>query len=119
MNSVTPVTNSPQLSPLKGRAMSEQDRLRAKLAQDLAPAVAEAMYRVDKGSKYAQLDDLLTDSSRQAYIDVALAALLGPSRQERIHAVQSAIAQHHAEKAKPEEDVAAQARQDISKYGAH
>jgi hypothetical protein len=96
--------------------MSEQDRLRAKLAHELAPLVAEAMYRVDKGSKLAQLADLLTDSTRKAYIDAALGALLGLQR-TRINTVQSAIAQHHAEKAKPEEDVAAQARQDIANYG--
>lgn len=98
--------------------MSEQDRLRAKLAMELAPKVAEAMYQVDKGSRYAQIDDLLTDSSRQAYIDAAMAVLLGQQK-TRIQVVQAAIAHHHAEKADPQESVDKQAREDVAKHGVH
>lgn len=99
-----------------GPRMSEQDRLRAKLAHEYAPKLAELMYQVDKGSRHAKLDDLLTDSTRQAYIDAAIGALLGLQK-TRIQAVQAVIAQHHAERDKPAEDMAVQARKDIAKYG--
>lgn len=97
--------------------MSEQDRLRAKLAHELAPALAEQLYQVDKGSRYAKLSDLLTESSRQVYVDAALQVLLGPAQQARIQSVQAAIAEHHAHQEKPAEDVALQARKDVASYG--
>lgn len=96
--------------------MSEQDRLRAKLAHEYAPHLAEQMYQVDKGSKHAKLTDLLTESSRQVYRDAALKALLG-QQPARIQAVQAAIAAHHAHEDQPAEDVAVQARKDIATYG--
>lgn len=106
--------------------MSEQDRLRAKLAHEFAeqqaPALAEQLYRVDKGYRHAKLDDLLTESSRQAYIEAArrelLVVFLGPAqRTRRITAVQSAIAQHHASKDDELEAIERQARRDVAKYG--
>jgi hypothetical protein len=105
--------------------MSEQDRLRAKLAHEYAdkhaPALAEQMYQVDKGYRHAKLNDLLTDSSSQAYLDIARATLvtafLGASQRSRITTVQSAIAQHHAIKEDENETVMKQAREDVAKHG--
>lgn len=97
--------------------MSEQDRLRAKLAHEFARELAERMYQVDKGCRLARLGDLQTESARQAYVDAALAALLG-SQASRIQAVQSAIAQHHAIKDDESETVQRLARQDVAKYGS-
>jgi hypothetical protein len=97
--------------------MSEQDRLRAKLAHEFAPELAERMYQVDKGSRLAKLSDLITESSRQAYINAALAVLLGDAQRARIHYVQAEIAQHHAIKEDENETVQRQAREDIKKYG--
>jgi hypothetical protein len=105
--------------------MSEQDRLRAKLAHEYAtagaPAQAEQMYRVDKGSRMAKLDDLLTASTRQAYIDAAHADLLNAflgKQTERINTVQAAIAERHAKHEDENETVQRQAREDIKKYSS-
>jgi hypothetical protein len=97
--------------------MHPLDRLRQQLAEEYAPALAERMYQIDKGSRYARLSDLLTDSSRQAYLDAALAALTGPAQKVRIQSVQAAIAQHHATQAHESETLTREARADIAKFG--
>lgn len=105
--------------------MSEQDRLRAKLAHEYAtthaPALAEQMYQVDKPCRLVKLTDLRTDSSRQVYLEAAHAALLtaflGRAQRTRIVAVQAADAEHHARIEDENETVQRQARHDIAKYG--
>lgn len=104
--------------------MSEQERLRAKLAHEYAekhaPALAEQLYQVDKGYRHAKLSDILTDSSRQVYVDAARDALIGiylGAQRQRMNSVQSVIAQHHAIKDDETETVQRQARQDVDRLG--
>ena len=100
----------------ESQTMTPQARLRQQLAEEFAPALAERLYQVDKGSRHAKLSDLLTDSSRQVYLDAAMAALIG-SQKARITAVQAAIAQHHAERANESETLMREARLDIARFG--
>jgi hypothetical protein len=97
--------------------MTPQERLRQQLAEEFAPALAERLYQVDKGSRHAKLADLLTASSRQVYLDAALSYLLGPSQTARINAVQSAIARGHAERENESETAMRDARLDIARFG--
>lgn len=97
--------------------MTPQDRLRQQLAEEFAPALAERLYQVDKGSRHAKLADLLTDSSRQAYLDAALQVLIGPPQKARIQSVQAAIAQHHAQRENESETLMRDARADIARFG--
>lgn len=92
-----------------------RDRLRRQLAEQLAPLVAEAAVKVDKGSTHMTLLDLRSDRAAAIYLEEAHKFLMNVQR--RID-VQAAQAHKHALAEKPNEDVAVQARQDVVTYGS-
>jgi len=97
--------------------MTPQERLRRQLAEEFAPELAERLYQVDKGSRYAKLADLLTESTRQVYLDAAVRMLIGPEQKDRIRSVQSTSAHERALQADESETLMRDARADIAKFG--
>ncbi len=81
------------------------------------PELAELIYQFDKGSHSARFADLRSDAARGVYISAALSLFEPSTAADRMRQVQVGDAQEFADREQDDRAVAAQAQQDIKRYG--